>query len=1248
MEGGGGGDQDRAGLGPEARNRLEEQQFFGLQLHVLPDELDDFDMLVNLPAGFRARIGLNETTLTRALARGDFAMAEKIIEEATDPEFLNDGALSATPLNMVLTGRSSFFHQSRNLKLAHILMQRGANPNLRIPNHDMESASESPLELLLRYYLKLTEVFGVPGSGHCRTSYRPNSFEETELMDTVGINGEIGGMGPGQITSQARQLLLYCLENGGDTNLPTTDAAKTIYHMAVVAPVTDPALIQRMLELGANVNHADVHNTTPLMDIIMLGDEQRALADLASLQAAGRSLLLDSQNCSLQSALWRSIFQGHCTLALELLSANANQSCSARVEPLSRPAVRIPRHPTIKSAVPGLLAPFLNDSPCTANLNVRLPKKRSGRSTQEYSALASVHLGRNTVAPLVDQGFLQGQAIADLTSTLIRLNTDHTQAGDSSVVDSSAIIPLMFGELSAGLRQLAVRTILRHALFTCSQEEALTKLDSVCEKSGFLLTQLLVKPSQAKLAQQEETMMAHEYEIELGSEMELSFGLDPENVEVSVDKTDMDNVELGISEIAISENPFSTADELSVSDTSASYFTENSEVNGLEVSDDTADNLEHVDKGEYVVDILDTIDKLDRELEVIRTDSILQTLDRDLATWEVELQGTLDRIQRYQAELSSGDLVRDVRLIRRGRNRGIEEARRRSEQLMEELRVQRSILVKSDRDIEEVEEAVGDLLEQTDEVGIILGEGDQVVPNICQETDSGSDGVREARRNGARVDSVYWENRRRRIDENWSLGADRALAGQTGDEAEYSESDVVPSDGRSMDEILSSVCPMCLDVYHGSHDCPMLRPSVVQPLTIAQSSPEHTANRPTVVHISPENHHTEQLVQTLSVSVSVSDVAPVAPYMPPLTDSELSSDTESNSWLSQSSSSQRQGTSTRPVAPTSPQTMANNLAILNERLFQQRRRIGAAAISLVDQVMTPPPPLTPSPPPLRDPFTLRMPGYFRNTPPSFRSPPVPPMRHIPSPLLSAAPTRNSPPLPSSVRLPGLIASSNSELDSDSSSDTDTWGGTFSLRHTRRQAEQVEPPTNDATIVSRLTSRTLYALTDSLGIPHGLRPCFAVEAARLQLTLALFNHQSITCDRNCEGDESDSDSEEDWLATDTDTEEETAEENEVDQPPLTDSEDSTESSVSDFSQRSWFGSQAELTEARRLSPRSTFSPPLSSSPRSLTSDSEASFSSRGHAWLPDREDLRSVRQFLASSPGPEFHHSTDSESESSGI
>merc|ERR1719158_2409851 len=145
--------------------------------------------------------------------------------------------------------------------------------------------------------------------------------------------------------------------------------------------------------------------------------------------------------------------------------------------------------------------------------------------------------------------------------------------------------------------------------------------------------------------------------------MELSFGLEHNQdplveggEELSGDKIEMNNVELGMGDIALSENPFSTADELSVSDTS--YFTENSDMFGQDIPEDLIgsfnDNDNHEltdDKEGHVMDIFETIDKLDRELEVIRTDSVLQTLDRDLATWESELQGTLDRIQRYQAEL---------------------------------------------------------------------------------------------------------------------------------------------------------------------------------------------------------------------------------------------------------------------------------------------------------------------------------------------------------------------------------------------------------------------------------------------------------------------------------------------------------------------------------------------------------------------------------------------------------------------
>ena len=280
-------------------------------------------------------------------------------------------------------------------------------------------------------------------------------------------------------------------------------------------------------------------------------------------------------------------------------------------------------------------------------------------------------------------------------------------------------------------------------------------------------------------------------------------------------------------------------------------------------------------------------------------------------------------------------------------------------------------------------------------------------------------------------------------------------------------------------------------------------------------------------------------------------------------------------------------------------------------------------------------------------------------------------------------TFRSPPIDPSM--PGLTDSDNNsetEADSDNSSyDSDTWGGTFSLSHTRRQAEQNEAVEVDQTsIISRLTPRTLFALTDYIGIPHSLRPLFSIEAARLQLCLSLFYHKSISCDRNCEGDESESDdSEEDWLATDTDTEDDS--EDEDDNPPDvtnrddTEEDDNSDSSVSNFSQRSWYGSASQLTTGgRQLTPLST--PPALSDSDNDSSDSD-SFHQRqqirgssswledrddlmrpdlaaanerrqqirgSSSWLEDRDDLIRVRQFLDSSPGPDFTHSTDSEDE----
>merc|ERR1712112_752668 len=253
----------------------------------------------------------------------------------------------------------------------------------------------------------------------------------------------------------------------------------------------------------------------------------------------------------------------------------------------------------------------------------------------------------------------------------------------------------------------------------------------------------------------------------------------------------------------------------------------------------------------------------------------------------------------------------------------------------------------------------------------------------------------------------------------------------------------------------------------------------------------------------------------------------------------------------------------------SPSTMASNLVTLNSRLFQQRRRIGAGAVALVE-------------------------------------------------------TSSSHNEPESETGEDEVTSEDEEtsVSSHSSSDSDTWGGAFSLRNTQSLRSQLSGPPNDAAVVSRLTARTLTAITDSLGIPDMLQPCFALEAARLQICLGLAAHQAVACDRNCEGEESDSDSDDDFLASDTESEEEVPDLEPSNLGAGNEAEDSSDDeNLSDFS-HSWLGSQPDL------GPRSTSSPRPSSSPG---------------AWLSDREDLQRMREFLArSSPGSDFNRSTASE------
>ena len=854
-----------------------------------------------------------------------------------------------------------------------------------------------------------------------------------------------------------------------------------------------------MLELGANANLADVHNTTPLMDIIALGDEARAQRELLALRDSGRNILLDSQNCSMQSAVWRAMHQGQLRLVKDLVTtAGGVGGPGARVEFTPRPSrIRLAHQASIKIGVPALLSPFLSDSPVTSNLHVQLPRRRQhgrggGEGQPEWCALAAEHVCRTVVAPVIDRGWLQGPEVTDRVSALVRQHTGHPLVGDAMVVDAAAIIPLMFGHLTAGLRQLAVRAVMRQLLFSRSACEVMELLDKVCRQSGFVTASLPVASSGANVRTPGRgEVLRQDYELEIGDEVEVGFSAPPcQAPDVSGSDSEISLPELSLPEYA-----------------SDSRTEPPNLVHRVAKFDDAPDEAEDM------TEILDTLDKLDRELEVVRTDCVLQALDRDLAAWEGELEATLGRITRYQEEL------RNLQLPGSPGSVGAEEARRRSEQLMEELKSQRSILMDSEVDIASAERVVA---------------GAEGFSNELQHSMAGlslEGDLFQARLDGGKEEKC--EAARRHIDDNWSLGSGRGLGDEPGLHKHFSReaADAASSSPPSSPD--SSVAGAC------------------------RQPPQHT---------------TDRLIPQLSVIVR-------EPPQPPPRGSSLCNivTAPSAGLTSTSSSSDEEGDWSqswgREMA-ASPSTMASNLVTLNSRLFQQRRRIGAGAVALVETT----------------------PGHYE-------------------------------PENETEEDEATSEGEESSVSSHSSSDSDTWGGAFSLRNTQSLRSHLSGPPNEAAVVSRLTPRTMTAVTDALGVPEMLRPCFFLEAAAYQLISLLAAHQAIACDRNCEGEESDSDSDSDgdFLASDTESDEEVPylEPANLDRNEIENSSDDEGSDLSDLSYHSWLGSQPDQGPTTTSSPRPSSSPEV--------------------PWLSDREDLQRMREFLArSSPGSDFNRSTASE------
>ena len=447
-----------------------------------------------------AQIGLNDTPLTRALAMGDFDLAESIIMTINDPEYLNDGEHSDTPLNIALDGRSTYVGKPRNLKIARLLVERGVDANFRVPDNDLGfGQSESPIERLVTYYLDLLKIF--------KNKLKPESVNScingiinlqlddfSELLDTIGLNGETG-LTSASLIQQTRFLLDIFFAHGADVNLHTTVSSRSIFHSVLCAEVTDPSLIEMMAQKGALINLTDVHGTTPFMDVIRHTD--RAIGTYVEMKSLGKQLNLDVQNCSGDCALFRALFCGQ----LDTASLILNEGEASIIARETRVQEAKPKRPSRQfrfssyfrrkapmRSIPAVVAPILCDSPCFTATKRTIPFNNPDKNEfysipnkkrNKFSVKTINNVIRTYISPLVDKGWFCQNELDQWIRKHIITHTDYRNLTENKVFQEDSMIPLMFGHLSSGLRQQCLRQLLVHILFNENSEAVVTMLKNL-------------------------------------------------------------------------------------------------------------------------------------------------------------------------------------------------------------------------------------------------------------------------------------------------------------------------------------------------------------------------------------------------------------------------------------------------------------------------------------------------------------------------------------------------------------------------------------------------------------------------------------------------------------------------------------------------------------------------------------------------------------------------------------------------
>ena len=129
------------------------------------------------------------------------------------------------------------------------------------------------------------------------------------------------------------------------------------------------------------------------------------------------------------------------------------------------------RRPPCISNLPALLAPFLGNSSCftRAAASLSVPGAHVSRQSQHkrrFSVRTFNKIAAEFIAPLVDRGWFCTREVERTLHELLKVHTSFKHLTEDKVFQEIAIITIMFGNLSGGLRQRCIRDILVAALFS--------------------------------------------------------------------------------------------------------------------------------------------------------------------------------------------------------------------------------------------------------------------------------------------------------------------------------------------------------------------------------------------------------------------------------------------------------------------------------------------------------------------------------------------------------------------------------------------------------------------------------------------------------------------------------------------------------------------------------------------------------------------------------------------------------------